>query len=312
MKLGVVVSALAIAVGPASAAPLSVPFDFSNSALGLNVTIDGKPLYMILDTGVDPSAIDLARAEALGLKIDRGAGGEASGEGDDKEAKVYPAPIVGLSIAGRGFAPLDALAMDMSALSKGYRRQLDGVLGYSFLAGRVILVDYPQSRLEILDAPVQAWPSVARCAKRWSTPLKTFGDDTIPIVADFRFGAATGPISLDTGSNGGITLYQGALDLPGVKAALVETGERTATGARGTTKIKTYALNLPVGFGPFTLPAGQAVALRSAQGAPEPRTANIGNKLFAALGLKMLLDYRVRVMTFYGECAGPRRQKKSR
>ncbi|MBV9990110.1 MAG: retropepsin-like domain-containing protein [Alphaproteobacteria bacterium] len=312
MRLGVFVSAFALAVGTASAEPLSVPFDFSNAALGLDVAIDGKPLYMILDTGVDPSAIDIARAEALGIKVDRAAGGEASGEGDDKEAKIYPAPMTGLSIAGRGFAPFDALAMDMSALSKGYRRQLDGVLGYSFLAGRAILIDYPQSRLEILDAPVQAWPSVATCRKRWSAPLKNFGDDTIPIIDGFRFGAASGPISLDTGSNGGITLYQGALDLPGVKAALVETGERTATGARGTTKIKTYVLNQAVGFGPFGLPAGQAVALRPAKGAPEPRMANIGNKLFAAMGLKMLLDYRGRVMTFYGDCGPRRRQKNSR
>jgi hypothetical protein len=30
--------------------------------------VNGEPLYLLLDTGVDPSSIDLQRAEALHLK----------------------------------------------------------------------------------------------------------------------------------------------------------------------------------------------------------------------------------------------------
>ena len=32
------------------------------------------------------------------------------------------------------------------------------------------------------------------------------------------------------------------------------------------------------------------------------RLANVGNKLFAEMNLKILLDYRARQMTFYGDC----------
>jgi hypothetical protein len=96
-------------------------------------------------------------------------------------------------------------------------------------------------------------------------------------------------------------LYQAALALPGISAALKETGETTATGARGGTKVKTYVLELPVGFGPFSLPAGQAVTVRKTPGS-DTRIANVGNQLFAAMGLKMLLDYKERMMTFYGAC----------
>ena len=56
------------------------------------------------------------------------------------------------------------------------------------------------------------------------------------------------------------------------------------------------------GFGPFTLPPGQPADLRATAGSPDTRLANIGNKLFAALKLKMLLDYKARQMTFYGSC----------
>jgi hypothetical protein len=65
--------------GAALAKPVEVPFDFSRGAIGLDVTVKGVPLFVILDTGVDPSVIDINRAEALALNVDRAAGGEAVG-----------------------------------------------------------------------------------------------------------------------------------------------------------------------------------------------------------------------------------------
>ena len=304
LRITAAVLVLAVSCSTAFGAPLSVPFDFSHGAIGLDVTVKGTPLYMILDTGVDPSAIDTARAEALGLKIDRAAGGEASGEGNAKQATVFPATIETLAIGGRTFAKIDALALDMSALSARYGRTLDGVLGYSFLTDKIVLIDYANRTLGIEDKPADAAAAVKSCGQHWSTPLRSFAGDSIPLIADFRFGAASAPISLDTGSNGGIALYQHALDLPGVRAALVEKGETSFTGARGNGTTKTYALNVPVGFGPFALPAGQIVTLRDEPGSTDTRVANIGNRLFAAMGLKMLLDYRARAMTFYGGCRG--------
>jgi len=293
--------AFAAACSAASAAPLSVPFDFSRHVIGLDVTVHGQKLHMLLDTGVDPSVIDTARAEALGLKVDRASGGEASGEGDAKQATVYPATLDGLAIGGREFPPVDALASDMSTLSEHYGRKLDGVLGYSFLNGRIVLVDYAAARVGILDRPADAASTVKTCRKRFTIPLHGIGDNTIPAIPNFRFGAASGTISLDTGSSGGITLFKSALDLPGLPVALKETGEKAATGARGVTMQKTYALNLPVGFGPFALPAGQAVS-QSKMATDAGWVANVGNRVFAEMGLKLLLDYRDNVITFYGEC----------
>src|ERR1700710_166279 len=153
MKLKAIAAASALAsamLGTAALgtdAPLTVPFDFSRHAIGLDVTVKGAPLYMILDTGVDPSAIDLKRAEALGLPIQRDNAGEASGEGDAKSAQIFGATIDGLVIGGRAFGAVDAAAMDMSTLSARYGRSLDGVLGYSFLSSRIVLIDYPHSTL---------------------------------------------------------------------------------------------------------------------------------------------------------------------
>ena len=302
LRIAAAAVAVTLSSGTASAAPLTIPFDFSHGEIGLSVSVKDAPLYMILDTGVDPSVIDLARADALGMKVDRTAGGEASGEGGDKHAKVFPATIGGLVIGGRAFSAVNALAFDMGPLSQRYGRPLDGVLGFSFMTDKIVLIDYPGRTLSILDRADDAIPAIRACRTRWSVALRSFKDDNIPVIPAFRFGAATAPISLDTGSNGGIALFQGALDLPGLRAALLEKGETGYAGARGKGNAKTYVLNETVGFGPFSLPAGQVVALYPSPGSTDTRLANIGNRLFASMKLKMLFDYRSRLMTFYGDC----------
>jgi hypothetical protein len=281
--------------------PPTIPFDFSRSAIGLDVTVRGKPLYVILDTGVDPSLIDIAQAEALGLKIDRQDGGEASGFGDAKGATIFPSSIDALVIGGQAFAPFDALASDMTALSDHYGRKLDGVLGFSFLTDKIVLIDYPRETLVIVNQATDARPMVETCRTHWTTRLRTV--ENFPVITNFRFGTAKGRITLDTGSNGGIALYQSALDLRGVRAALAEKTAITFAGARGEGKANSYTFNAPVGFGPFTLPPGQVVTVRNEKGSNSTRVANGGNALFAAMKLKMLLNYRNRTMSFYGNCS---------
>ena len=286
------------------AAPLSVPFDFSRGAIGLDASIGGHPVYVMLDTGVDPSVIDINRAEALGVKVDRGTSGEASGVGDAKSATVFAATISGLAIGSRDFGPIDALAADMSTMAAAYGRRLDAVLGYSFLKDKIVLVDYPTRRLVLLDRLADARPTIRSCRQQWDLALQSLNDDNWPVIPDFRFGSATGPVTLDTGSNGGIGLFERALDLDGLRPALVESGEVEHAGARGNAKSKTYVLNESVGFGPFTLPAGQAVMLTNASSATDQRVANIGNRLFAAMSLKIILNYPAKRLLFYGKCGG--------
>jgi hypothetical protein len=287
---------------PLVAAPLSVPFDFSRGAIGLDATISGQRVYVMLDTGVDPSVIDTNRAEALGLKVDRGVSGEVSGFGDARSASVFPATIGGLAIGSRDFGPVDALASDLSAMSAAYGRKLDAVLGYSFLKDKIVLIDYPNRKVVLLDRLADARPTIRSCGQHWSLALQTLSDDNWPIIPNFRFGSSVGPVTLDTGSNGGIGLFERALDLPGMRPALVESGDVEHAGFRGNEKSKTYVLNESVGFGPFRLPAGQVVTLTKASSATDKRVANIGNQLFAVMNLKIMLNYAAKQLQFYGNC----------
>lgn len=300
-RFAVALLAGALVARPVVGAVLDIPFDFSHRAIGIDVTVHGTPLFFLLDTGVDPSVIAAARAESLGLKVDRASGGEASGYGESTAAPIYPSTIDGLAIHGRSFAPIDALAADTTAISLGYGRSIDGVLGYSFLKDKIMLINYAAQRVWILDRAADAPPVVRLCRTHWSTAMQFLKGDNTPIIPNFRFGSSSGPITLDTGSNEGISLFDRALESPEIKAALVEQGEIEHTGARGVSKSKTYSFNAPVGFGPFSLPAGQGVDRLKAS-PDDKRFANIGNRVFADMRLTILLNYRAKKLTFYGSC----------
>ena len=290
----------AIACATSRASPLETPFDFSRSEIVIEISIKGKTLYAIVDTGVDPSVIDLAAADHLGLKVDRTNSGEAGGFGEGKGMTVFPTRIEGLSIHGHNFAGFDALASDTSAFTPADQRRIDVVLGYSFLSDKILLIDYVAQSLAILASPREVRARVRTCRTRWRVPLKTF--DSYPVIPGFRLGEARDPVTLDTGSNGGIALFAAALDLPGVKDSLIDQGASIRKGARGESTVENFILNQPVGFGPFTLPAGQAVFVHKQQGSAVARIANVGNAVLAAFKIKILLDYRSRAMSFYGDC----------
>jgi hypothetical protein len=301
-RFAAVVLTGALMAGPVVGAVLDIPFDFSHKSIGMDVTVHGISLFVLLDTGVDPSVIATARAESLGLKVDRTSGGEASGYGESKSATVYPTTIDGLAIRGRSFAPIDALTADITAASRGYGRDIDAVLGYSFLKDKIVLINYSAQKVLILDRAADAGPEVRLCRTHWSTTMQFLDHDNTPIIPNFRFGSSSGPITLDTGSNSGISLFDRALESPDVKAALVEQGESEHAGARGVAKSKTYSFKSPVGFGPFSLPGGQGVDRLKAENPDDKRFANIGNRLFAEMKLIILLNYHAKKLTFYGSC----------
>lgn len=301
IAMTIVVSLFGLGCGEVFGQTVRVPFDFSQSEIGVDAEVNGEPVYIMLDTGVDPSVIDLHRAEALHLKIDRNGGGQMSGTGSTEQNTAFPTNIEGFAISGHRFRSFDALASDISALSAKYGRRLDAIIGYSFLQDKTILIDYPERRLHLLDRPSAARLATKSCRTEWSAPMQLLEGENWPLIPQLRLGDAVISATLDTGSNASITLYEGALDKPGVRSALVQTGEGKSGGFQGEERRKEYVFNKPIGFGSFELPPGAAVTLRDVSGST-PNLANVGNKLFAAMGLKMMLDYRHHTMTFFGDC----------
>jgi len=297
----VAVVIILVGLGKVFGQTLRVSFDFSQSEVGIDATVNGEPLFILLDTGVDPSAIDLGRAQALHLKIDRKSGGEPSGFGNTEHPTAFPTTITGFAISGHKFASFDALTGDLSALSAKYGRRVDAFVGYSFLQDKIILIDYPRRWLYLLAHPSAASAATTSCRTKWSAPLQLLEGENWPLIPQLRLGEAVISATLDTGSSGFITLYNGALEMPGVRSALVQKGEVKSGGFLGEEKFKEYVFNKSVGFARFQLPPGTTVTLRNGKGSSS-NLANVGNKLFASMRLKMMLDYRHRTMTFFGDC----------
>lgn len=153
----------------------------------------------------------------------------------------------------------------------------------------------------MLDGPSAATPATKSCATKWNAPVQLLEGENWPLIPELRLGEAVISATLDTGSSGSITLYDGALDMPGVCSSLVQKGEVKSGGFQGEEKLKKYVFDKLLGFARFELPPGTAVVLRNMKGSSS-NLANVGNKLFASVGLKMMLDYRHRTMTFLGDC----------
>lgn len=216
---------------------------------------------------------------------------------------MFPATIKALAIDGHAWGDVDALAMDMAGLSKKYGKTLDGVLGYSFLADKTVVIDYPSSTVTFYKGSHSLDAGLKQCRLRYATPLVFAGaDDRIPVLSDFRFGDVKARISLDTGSSSGVSLYPASLDIYGMRAALVHTGTVEGAGARGAFTSDKARLKLTMGVGDFALPAGREVVLMADKSKPGI-AANLGNPTFADMKVKLVVDYPGKKLAMYGDCA---------
>jgi hypothetical protein len=190
----------------------------------------------------------------------------------------------------------------MSGIAATYGRSVDGVLGYSFLARNAVLIDYASRKLTIAAGGEDLAP---RCGKVHAIPFTSNGDDQFPVMRAFRFGALEAPVTLDTGSNRMLGLYQAALQIPFIRKALVYRGTQHGSSFGGGYETRDAILNTPLSIGPFELPAGQKVSVMPGQGLPGKRLANAGNLFLEALKVQLLVDYPRKRIVFFGDCAKP-------
>src|SRR5215203_3381028 len=92
---------------------VEIPFDFYRNEIILQVKVNGKgPFNMMLDSGTDPSAIDLTTAKDIGLKL-HPLGKPAEGGGTDVNLTYYTElPLV--EVAAFTVKNVETLAIDLS------------------------------------------------------------------------------------------------------------------------------------------------------------------------------------------------------
>jgi hypothetical protein len=248
----------------------------------------GRPLTVLIDTGTDPSAIDLGLARRLGLRIgDFAFGSDATSDGVPFTETELPWLRLG-----------DLCLRDLYLLAVDLRRapfEVDVVLGYNVLSNLSLDIHYAERRLRLrhpdLEPPVTGetgavlplgffdhFPALAGAV------LLASGDD----AAGTRHCLELPLLTIDTGSNGALTL---SADL----ATRVGLGHDGATGeghgfASGCAVRRGVAVGLRIG--PFEV---REVALDAPEGGHgdlgRAGRANLGNGVLARFD-RVMLDYR--------------------
>ncbi|HEV7701021.1 MAG TPA: retropepsin-like aspartic protease [Pyrinomonadaceae bacterium] len=181
---------------------------YKNEVL-VHVDVNGLgPLTMMLDTGTDPSAIDLATAAKIGVKRST-KGHQGSGGGTDKNP-AFECKLTMVKLGGLTANNVAAAAIDLSKISERMGRQIDGILGHSLLNKRIVQFDYPHGVVRFLD----------------KMPPPTAGSTTVSfryrdnvLIDGLLINGERLTANLDTGSGGGFQLAPKAVERLGLTEA---------------------------------------------------------------------------------------------
>ena len=128
----------------------STSFELNGHKIYVPVRINSKgPYWFILDTGSVSDVVDTETAKSLGIPLSGRF--EASG-GGEKTIEGAVGAHVSLQIAG---LELKQPAIDVEpinqAVSATEGREVDGLLGYDFLSRFVVMIDYINRRVDIIE-----------------------------------------------------------------------------------------------------------------------------------------------------------------
>ena len=139
------VAAALLLASTAAAEPLPFQLDAERGAVLVEMRVNGRKGLFVLDTGSAATIVSLElaglpRAAARPRFSEDGPGLRASG--------VYA--DVSLAIGARALGRRTVAAMDMTEVSRAFRRPIDGLLGQDVLRGfGRLVVDYRERTLEL-------------------------------------------------------------------------------------------------------------------------------------------------------------------
>ncbi|MEO8505496.1 MAG: pepsin/retropepsin-like aspartic protease family protein [Acidobacteriota bacterium] len=275
----------------AATAPTAVPFELFHNIVLLEARLNGQgPFWVMLDTGTDPSALDVALVARLGISLG-GTAGLGTGGGTDAK-KVTEVKIHRVEVGTLVAEDVDALAGGMLArISEKIGRPVAAVLGYSFLRDRVVRIDYPGRRIEFLT---ELAPQRSQSGRRAVLPFHWDDDDGDVVIEGVKVNGKSLRAVVDTGSNGSLKLTPEAVRELGLEGAASAGASTTNTGYNGAYSASEGTLQ-SLALDGLTIEHPHATFWKAGTGHDGKKWGvNIGNEIFASYVLT--LDYRRSVM----------------
>lgn len=175
----------------------------------LHVTVNGKQLTFLLDTGGPGVDIAADTAKKIGLKmVAAGQGTFAGGQ----MAQMHRTHLASVSVAGATLKNVDAGVLPGEPMSMG-GHHVDGVLGTGFLSHFIATIDYKHGQLVLRPRSVSA-AFLANAQQHHATILPMWLVSDHFIFAKAHVGnAPTAIYNIDTGGGGmGVQLTKAQLD----------------------------------------------------------------------------------------------------
>ena len=267
---------------------VEIPFDFYRNEIILQVKVNGKgPFNMMLDTGTDPSAVDLKTARDIGLKL-HPLGKSGSGGGTDVNLTYYTEmPVV--EVGSFAVKDVETLAIDLSKISERLGKPLHGVLGHSVLSGRIVQIDYPNHVVRFYSQPLFA--KTANTPKRSVLSFR-YADNVL--LDDVLVNGKKMVGNLDTGSSGTFNLTPAAVGYLGLEEEFNQALVSTDVGYNGVSQNRAGKVN-NVTVGGITVDAPAVIFFAKGAGRDKkPWGINIGNGFLKDFVLT--IDYRNKLI----------------
>lgn len=224
--LAVLLALLTPQASHAGPSETDVPFRLLHNQITVSVHIGARETQMFLDTDTDPSAIDAQIAKQLHLKV-TGKSSVSSGEGSTHQVAT-PVVIPHIAVGGVHAKNVAALTSDFRGVSRIVHTPIAGVLGRSFLNGRIFQIDYPHHVLRFFgsESDLQSGSFI---------PFRVRdGLIVLDVAVNGRHGVAT----IDTGSSSGLILTPHGTKQLSLEAAWRASKPSKSTGYNGTVQTR--------------------------------------------------------------------------
>ena len=272
---------------------VEVPFDFYRNEIILQVKVAGKgPFNMMLDTGTDPSAIDVATAKEIGLKL-QPLGKMGSGGGTDVNLAYYTKmPLI--EAGDFTVKNVETLAISLSKMSERLGKPLHGVLGHSVLNRRVVQIDYSNRVVRFYSQPLfSKATNQSNTAKR--TVLSFRYSDNV-LLDDVFVNGKKVVANLDTGSSGSFNLTPAAVSYLGLDEEVKQGRVSMDVGFNGAAENREGKVS-NVTVGGISVDAPAVIFFGKGAGRDnKPWGINIGNVFLK--DFVVTIDYRSKLVAF--------------
>jgi hypothetical protein len=207
-----------------------VPFDLVHGTVLLQATVNGRgPYWVMLDTGADPSLVDMKIAKEVKLKLARK--GEQGSGGGTTVNLAYRTVLPRVQIGDLTATHVAALGMDLSKISAALGRPVALILGYSLMQNRILQIDYPKRKVRFLRvAPSCPEPLLH---KPQCTELQFQYKDDI-LASGVTVNGKPAIANIDTGSNSTFQIGPFAIDKLGLQEDVARAHPSTSVGFNGS------------------------------------------------------------------------------